>query len=361
MKKKHLLLVLTGILVFLLTGCGGDSADKYVGAEITDIKKQDATALTFLLEEGMEESNDLYALSFPEELKEPYLGFMQTCLDNVIFEIDGAKKLDKEHFSVQITFSPLDVQNTTLDICNKYSPSISSTDLTSEVSKLLEKASRAVSESPIYLSETYYTMVVEKNGDSYIIPEEEMQEFLSQTLYGYMAPYNSICEILDIQDFMTAYLDAIFKGDVVQYAKHIDENEEELLQEINEAMLTAPEDLDSAYTERYQNALRTICANCQYTVGVPEKQEGLFNYIVDITITPNTSFQTAMNELYAGTYYSEAAVNRAFIETMEKYAASPTYGTEVTLPLSVNYNTLKSAGEDGAEFTNLLDTILPTK
>ena len=81
--------------------------------------------------------------------------------------------------------------------------------------------------------------------------------------------------------------------------------------------------------------------------------------MIDVTVTPNTSFQSAMNELETGTYYSEEEVDRALVELNGKYAAAPTYGAQTTVTVSLNFKTLSAAGAEDSEITSLIDTILP--
>ena len=110
MKKKHLCLVLTLIFALLLGGCAsGETADKYVGDLITSIKKEDPSSLSSFLEQGISDENETYVLQFPDELKDSYLKFLQASFNAVEFEINGAKKIDDERYSVQLTFTPLDV------------------------------------------------------------------------------------------------------------------------------------------------------------------------------------------------------------------------------------------------------------
>ena len=121
-----------------------------------------------------------------------------------------------------------------------------------------------------------------------------------------------------LRDYLTSCLNALFKNDVTEYAKHTGEDESSVQSQLESSMYAPPEELSASYTERYSAALKAICNNCQYSVGTPKKQDGLFNYIIDVTVTPNTSFQSAMNELENGTYYSEEEVDRALVELMEK-------------------------------------------
>lgn len=361
MKKKHLLLILTGVLIFLLTGCNKYSADKYIGEQITSLKEEDTEAFIPLLEEGIAASNESYALQFPEELKEPYLDFLQTALQSVQFELDGAKKADDESYTVRVTYTPLDIGSTTESVCNKYLASIKSSDLTQEAETLLEKAENSIANSPVYQSESFVTLKVKKNGDSYTIADEDITDLLSRVLLNIMTPYNTICGVLDAQDYLTAALNVMFKGDATQYVKHTGISEEEALSKLHESFLTPPDDLGSAYVERCQAALNTICSQCQYSVSIPKKQSGLFNYIMDVTVTPNISVINAMDELENGTYYSQDELDRTLVELLEKYAAAPAYGEETTVTVTINYNTLSTAGNEDSELARLIDVILPVE
>ena len=362
MKKKHLCLVLTLIFALLLGGCAsGETADKYVGDLITSIKKEDPSSLSSFLEQGISDENETYVLQFPDELKDSYLKFLQASFNAVEFEINGAKKIDDERYSVQLTFTPLDIEATTKNTCEKYSPAISSTDLNTEMTKLLEKATEAVKSSPSYEASTQLTLEVKKSKDGYSLDDEQLQKLFSATMDNIMAPYDSVCEILDAQDYLTSCLNALFKNDVAEYAKHTGEDESSVQSQLESSMYAPPEELGASYTERYSAALKAICNNCQYSVGTPKKQDGLFNYIIDVTVTPNTSFQSAMNELETGTYYSEEEVDRALVELMEKYAAAPTYGAQTTVTVSLNFKTLAAAGAEDSEITSLIDTILPVE
>ena len=215
MKKKHLCLVLTLIFALLLGGCAsGETADKYVGDLITSIKKEDPSSLSSFLEQGISDENETYVLQFPDELKDSYLKFLQASFNAVEFEINGAKKIDDERYSVQLTFTPLDIEATTKDTCEKYSPAISSTDLNTEMTKLLEKATEAVKSSPSYEDSTQLTLEVKKSKDGYSLDDEQLQKLFSATMDNIMAPYDSVCEILDAQDYLTSCLNALFKNDV---------------------------------------------------------------------------------------------------------------------------------------------------
>ncbi len=362
MKNKRLCLLLALLFVLLLGGCGNKiSADKFVGDYITSIKKNDASGLSSLLEQGIEESNNQYTLQFPDELKECYLKFLQAAFNDVEFEINGAKKIDDERYSVQLTFKPLDIDGTTSDICTKYLPAITSSDLNAETTKLLEKATASVKDSPSYEKSTQMTLEVQKSGDGYFIADDQLLKLFSQSIQNIMAPYNSICEILDAQDYLKSCLDSVFKNDYAQFALHTGTDAATIQNDFESEQYTMPDNLDASYSDRYQAALKSIYNSCQYSVGIPKKVSGIFNYVIDIQITPNTSFQNMLQEFEAGTYYSEDELNRTFIEIMEKYADTPTYSNTITKTVSFNLNMLYSAGSAESEFSDLFSTILPMK
>ncbi len=359
MKKKLFLFTLTLLLPFILAGCGDKySADQYLGEQITSIKESDAEKLNFLLEDGIEESNSLYILQFPDELKEPYLSFLQEAFKTIDFKIASAKKNGENAFTVQVSYTPLDLASTLRAADEEYLSSLASSDLTGEVTALLENAKTVLKEAPQFKEKTFATVAVDKKGEDFQIKEDELNTFLFHTMTGYMDPYNDICELLDAQDFLTAYLDASFKGEVTQFVKHTDMTEEEALAWYEKDVFTPPDDMTPAYTERYVTALKALLRQCVYTVGIPKKESGVYNYTVDVTVTPNTSLENVFSEWNGGTYYSEDEVDRTLVELMEQYAASPVYGEETTVNIELNSLSIMEAGNDGASLTRLAGIIL---
>ncbi|MCF2679460.1 hypothetical protein JQM69_01845 [Faecalicatena contorta] len=358
---KKIRLILMTLLVFaLLAGCGSkNTAEKYVGSQITDIKEGNVDLLSSVLDAGIEESDSLYTLSFPEELKETYLSFLKEAFKSIEFEVSSAKENGENTYSVRVSFSPLDIGTTTEDVCNDYVNNMTSSDLTAEVSTLLENAQKAIADKPVYGEETYITLTVKKDGDAFSIADEDMHTFLMQVFLKYMQPYDSVCEILNEQDYLTAYLDATFKGEVAQFARHTNQTEDEVYAWYEEDVFTPPAELSAAYADRYETALKEIFRQCKYTVGIPKKESGGYNYTVDVTVIPNRSLANATAELANNTYYSVDALSKGFVEILEKYAASPVYGEETVVTISVDYQTLSSAGEADAEMTRLGDTIIP--
>lgn len=359
MRKMILWVTGTLLLAFVLGGCSGKkSADAYVGEQITKLKEDSAEGLSTILEEGIAESNETYILQFPEELKEPYLEFLQASFKNIKFEVQKAKKTGDGRFSVLVGFTPLNIGNTTQDARDLYLTSVASNNLTVEVGELLDQLKDVVADSPVFDSETFVTIEVEKDGEGFQAKDEDMQELCRQAFENYMAPYDSVCEILNVQDFLKAYLDASYKGEVTQFAKHTDRTEEEAAAWYEEGAFDAPYDLSSSYVDRYKAALKDIVRQCQYTVGIPKKESGIYNYTIDVTVVPNNSLADAMAELQSGTYYSVDAVSQGLVEILEKYAAAPSFGEETVVTVALNLDALFNADANDSELSKLADTIL---
>lgn len=357
MRKKGLLIPCLFALA-MLTGCSKDTADKYVGEQITSMKEKGSDSFTTLLDEGITTSNEAFTLQFPEELKEPYQEFLKDSFNAVTFEVAPAKKQGDDAFSVQVTYTPINIQQTTSASNTEYLTELETTDLTAAVSSILEKDTGLLTDSPVHDNEIISTLDVIKSGDKFSITEESLQKFVKQVLVNYMGPYDQICEIIDTYDFVNAYLNASFKGDVAQFALHTDRTEEEAYAWYEEDVFDPPADLSDAYVERYQAALKSIMNQCQYTVGIPRKESGGFSYTVDITTTPNHSFADAYHEFENGTYYTLEEASAGLVQAMEKYAAAPTFGEETTQNVTINSSSLLSANQENSELYTLATTIL---
>ena len=121
------------------------------------------------------------------------------------------------------------------------------------------------------------------------------------------------------------------------------------------------DDLTDDQNTRFINAIKAIYKNCQYTLGAM-RQVSLTEYQFDLTATPNTSIVNAASELDAGTYYSTAEVADAFLNIYDKYAATPSYGTETTV--TINWNSLNMASNNASadeNFNRLVETIIPSE
>lgn len=356
--RKRTFLIPCLFALALMTGCSKENADKYVGEQITSIKENGSEEFTELLEEGIAESNESYVLQFPEELKISYLEFMKDSFKTIQFEVAKPSKMKDGTLSVQVTYTPINIKNTLEKANSEFMDALESTDLTEAVSSILETDTDALKASPAFDAETISTLTVSKEGESYSISEESLNTFLAQTLHGYMEPYNTVCDVLDCYDFVKAYLDASFKGDVARFALHTDRTEEEALAWYKEDVFDPPSDLTQAYIPRYQAALETMMKQCKYSIGIPKKEDGVYSYMVEIKTSPNTSFLDAYNEFEGGTYYSIEEVSAGLITAMEKYAAAPTFDEETTVTVSINASSLLDAGNENSELTALATTIL---
>lgn len=364
MKKKlsAILPVLFLTASVLFTGCGGSSADEYLGEQITAMKKEDTGRFSSLLDKQLSETMDInmYVLTFPDELREPYLEFLQKAFASVEFEVASADKKDNGSYAVQVSFTPLDIGGTTKKVNDAYAEAMQGTDLSEETSALLVKAAEAVKDSPKYSAETTTEIEVKKKGDSYAISDEEYEKLVSASLADCMAPYDTICSILDARDLLQAFLDASFKGEFTQYKKHTDQTEEEA-QAWYEAdgAFDPPSDLSPQYKERCTEAYKTILKQCKYSVGIPHKVDNLFHYTVDVTVTPNNSIKQASDEFYARTFYSMEEASAAYAETFEKYAAAPVYGEETTMTVELSLSSLLASQDENRDLYTLAKTICP--
>ncbi len=356
--RKPIFLISGLCALALLTGCSKDTADRYVGEQITSMKEKGSDTFASLLEEGIAKSNEEYVLQFPEELKEPYQEFLKDSFNAVTFEVSSAKKKDDKTFTVQVTYTPINVMKSTQAANSEYCNNLDSTDLTAVVTSILEEDSEILADSPVHDNEIITSLDVTKDGDKFSITDDSLKKFVEQTIIDYMDPYNQACDILDTYDFFNSYLNASFKGDVEQFALHTDRTVEEALQWYEEDVFDPPADLSSAYADRYKAALKTIMNQCQYTTGIPKKDATGYGYTIDVTTTPNNSLADAYHEFENGTYYSLDEASAGLVQAMEKYAAAPTFGEETTLSITINTSTLLSAGLQDSELSNMAATIL---
>ncbi len=361
MKKKGFLLLTITLLLFILSGCEkGPTADQYVGERINALKTGGTELFSPLLDKGIEKVNKEYILTFPEELRKPYLSFLKKAFDTVEFKVTEARKNGKDSFSVPVSFKPVNIAKTTEDIRNTYLSSMSSTDLGQETQSLLEAASKTLEDAPAYESKANITIDVKKTEDGFSLDEKSLEILLSQVLRDYMEPYSSVCEILDVHNFLTAYLDASFKGDVAQFALYTDRTVEETAAWYEQDTFDPPENMTAAYTDRYTAALKKVFSQCKYTVNIPQKESGVYNYTVDVTVVPNNSLLNAFTQLESGVYYSEEEVDKTVVELLEEYAVNPPYGKETVVTISLNVSTLLNAGKDDSDIARLFNAIIPT-
>ena len=356
--RKSGFLILCLFAIAVLTGCSRDTADKYVGEQITSMKEKGSDNFATLLDEGIAESNEAFVVQFPEELKEPYQDFLKDSFNAITFKVSSAKKKNDRTFSVQVTYRPIDIKRTTESSNRKYLDTLESTDLTEAASGILENDTKLLTDSPVHNEEVISTLEVTKKGEKYSITEDSLKEFVGQAIVNYMDPYNQVSDIIDAHHFIKAYFDASFKGDVAQFAVYTGRTEEEALAWYEKDAFDPPADLSADYVDRYKAALKSIVSQCKYTVGIPKREAANASYTVDITTTPNKSFADAYHEFEGGTYYSLNEASAGLVEAMEKYAAAPTFGEETTQNVTINSSSLLSASQENSELYTLASTIL---
>ena len=369
MKKKLLsvLLVLCMAASMLLTGCGGQSADEYLGEQITALKEKDTDRFESLLENELAESMDVntYTLTFPDELKEPYLKFLQKAFSSVTFEVASADKKENGNYSVQVVFTPLDVSKTTNDTNLSYIDSMQGTDLAEEVSALIKKDEAVIKDTPEYGEEVTTELEVKKKGESYSVSDKELEKLIATAVVNGMAPYDSVCCVLDARDYLQSYLDASFKGDFTQFMKQTDRTEEEAQAWYEgDGIFAPPDDLVPQYNERCTAAFKNIYKSCKYSVGVPRRKGGapvsqMYNYTVDVTFSPNNSIIKASEEFFSRSFYSMEEASAAYVEIFEKYAASPAYGDETTMTIDLSLSSILATQEESGDLYDLCNAICP--
>lgn len=361
MNKKACIsvLIICILSILFLSGCKDSGAEQSVGEKITSMTDSDTKEFLPLLEEGITLSNDLYVLPFPEELKEPYLTFLQSMFSHVSFEVSAAKKRERSHYFVKLTFSPIDIAASVKEQDAAYIKELETTDTISAMTALLKQDTDVVKNNLIYKEQTTLTMDVLKDGDAYVLSEKSIVELVKASLVNYMAPYHAVCDPLNSRDFLLAYLDAAFKGQTTQLAVHLNRSPQELEPIFN----TTPADIPAAFSEdqkaRYLAAIRSILGQCQYSVGIPQKNSDSYNYAADITYRPNTSITDAFASLQTGSYSSLDEALENGVQTLERYAASPVFGEETMQTIQFSPSALQSGAETDSVMEKLCFTICP--
>lgn len=361
MKKKLTTIICVTCLActLLLSGCSDNSAGNYVGERITSLKNTDHAAFTSLLDVGIEASNQEFVLQFPEELRDDYLQFLQHAFSSVSFEASAAKKNSNSHYTVDLTFSPIDIAKTVEATENDYLATMTDIDFLTNLQGLLEGDALALTKVPIYEEPTSLTIDIAKKDGNYTISEKSINSLLESSVKNYMAPYNNAGELLDTKDFFQSYLDASCKGEFTQFVKHTKKTVEEVQTWYDSSFSGIPSELSEEQNVRYMSAMKNIVKQCKYTVQMPEKNDSAFDYSIDVTYSPNNSIIEAMNTLKAGTYYSVDEAAEAGIQILESYAANPVFGAEATTTLTLNQNTLLTPGAQDSEMTNLINALCP--
>lgn len=361
MKKKVFCILAAAILGVgvVVSGCSKEPQEDVEGMILNSIKTEPED-FSELLEKGIGKMNgeDGFILQFPEELKEPYLEFLNTAFLSIKLEVSSVDEKEDGNYSARMSFAPLDLQENLETETQSYMTSMQSTDLTEAVAALLEKdavALKDVAESPdIKVLDIQVT-----KEDSYSVSEEDIQELIKASLVNYMSPYETVTEVLDTRDFLQSYLDAIYKGEFAQFMKHTGMTEEEAREWYEgEGRFSPPEDIDQQYSERCTAAYKSIFRQSKYQVGIPRKVEEVFHYMMEVTVTPNLSLENVGNEFTSGTYNDINSASAALVESLEKYAAAPSYGEETAITVDLNLSSLL-AGDEDSDLYRLVSEICP--
>lgn len=358
MRKRAAAFMLAIAAAIFSAGCGGtEKVTEQVGKEITEIK-ENPDRLTELLDAGTASRQEEFTIAFPENAKEEYLKLLQTALKKVEFKAEAAESSGDNGYYVKINFKPLDM-NAVLEAADiAYAENMQSADFQAELKNVVVQDISLLEEA-VYEEETWEYVQVKKSGDKLEVSSEDMLVLLQKALPGYMSSYNTIARAFDRQDFLKAYMDAMFKGDVDRYCEHTGMTGEEVMAWYEEAF----EEIDYIGLSEEQNirmkeAVKTIMRNCNYTVGIP-RRESEYSYIVEVDVIPNQSLQKALKELEGGTYYSEEQVKEAAVNIYEKYAAEPVYGDAVTVSVTVNIQELAGSMNENSQFMQFMQTVLP--
>lgn len=364
MKKKLISGFLAVVMVTgaFLSGCStAPKRDPVEGVKkaVLDSLKREPADFSELLEKGIKETEDVcdFTLTFPEELKSPYLDFLAEAYSEVEFQVTSIDEKDGS-YTARVSYEPIDLEASLEEVNAAYVEAMSDTDLTQSVSALLEEDKKALKDHIINLDGRVLDFtVVEKDG-SYNVSEEEIKKALSRAVDGYMKPYEDVCSVLDLRDFFQAYLDASLKGEFTQFMKHSGKTQEEAqVWYESGGAFDPPDDLSQPYRERCSAAVKNIVKQCSYSVGIP-KQNGIMDFTVEVVITPNNSLTAAWNEFQNGTYYDIDSASAAFVGILEKYAAAPALGEETIFKAEVNASSFTSVDES-SDVYRLVNAICP--
>lgn len=349
MKKKLISTILALVLVLpvLLSGCGKDPKLD-VEKAVTESLNRSPDDFSAMLEKGIVESSDAngFLLQFPEELKEPYLDFLHSAFALIDFHVSSVDEKEDGVYTARLAFTPVDIKKTMEPYMVTYAESMQEEDLTEAVSALFESSQAVLSDSPVYSTQRAVDFTVTRKGDSYLVSGEDILKLIEVSLENYMEPYDYICSILDTRDFFQAFLDALFKGEFAHFMGHTGKTEEEALQWYEaEDRFASPDDLAEPYRERCSAAYKNILKQCRYSIGIPIKNDGTYHYTVEVTYSPNNSLTDAWNEFSSSTYYDFDSASAAFVEILERYASSPSYGDETTTSVELNLSSFLTADE----------------
>ena len=356
--------LLSLLLMGTLCSCKKEDPKEYANTQLELITSGDKATAQLLLDRGIESEKDSYIDEFPEALKKDYRNFLEAALKQVEFQILDVKKHNSD-YKVSVEVSAVDVGETTGNTDEEQAKNLESTDLTTEVSKLLKKDS-ALLDKPVRKDKKKLTLTVKKGSDGFQMEEAGWEILMNQILYDYMQPYNEIAETIEAGRYLQASLDTSLKGQVSDYCKFTGETEEEAQAEYEQSFTDSSEDpgFSGELETRFEQALKTMFAASQYEVGIPRKADG-DGYVVPITYQPNLSLKQAMETFQAnvnqGKYGSQDQAEEGFISVLESYAAAPVYGETQTKEVHYSRKALRFTAGENEDYQNLTDSLIPTE
>ncbi len=361
---KYMFLLMTLLLSFLMTGCGGEDPETFVTEQMELAIAGDKQVTELILSQGMKELEGDYVLEFPEELTEHYCEFLGNACKHVQYEIVKCEKHNKG-YKVDIELTPVDVADTLESQNETYVQNLDTTDHTEAVKDLL-KQNKELLENPKEGRNELVTLYLQEDGDSLAFDEGEWEHCVNVMLKDPMASYKTVTDVLNSRDYLIATLDAVYKGEVERYARHMGISEEDALQDYEEAFSAA----DLAGTEmteeqeaRFLTSMKMMFANSQYEVGVTKKAED-DGYLVQMSVTSNLSLRKSGGEFNKNVrsrrYGSTEAVKEGYLQILEKYAASPVYDETVTLEFHMPAGNLLYPVNGENTFEELCELIIPS-
>lgn len=363
--KRKIGLVICSVLLCLsafISGCEKkEDANDYLGRLITRAKENE-DEFSGVLENGITEIDDSgdYVLTFPEELKTSYEIFLKEAFTHVQFELNKAEKETKTMYVIQVSYEPIDIEKTTADANAEFVKTISGTDFAEEAKKLLEKDTDLL-EDPVKQEKKSSSINVYKSDDGYYVEPEDLNALLVDALPGYMAPYEAVLSTFDMRNFMQAYLDAYFKGELEQLQLYTKLSAEEAAAWYEDSFHTfRREELNDEQNERFVAAIKKIYQQSVYELDALQKLSET-ECQFELTASPNISMLQIVKELEDGTYYTTEQVAEALLEICDKYAEAPAYGEVTTV--TIQWDSLSTAADPAKNenFSLLMETIIPSK
>ena len=357
--------ILLLLVLFLLVGCGkGQSAEEYLQERMEAFQAGDDELANALLDLEIQEADGDYVLQFPEELREDYLSFLKKACSNIKYKIVDSKSF-QDGSKITLELWPVDVESAVSSQDAVYLQQLASTDLTTAVKEILEQDTALLGQAKQGRKQKL-VLRVEETDSGYQIEDASMQELAENILEGPMKPYKDVAELLDIRDYLEAFLNASYKGDVARYAEHTGQEQSVALEKYEESFSAeglSDLALNDEQQSRFTNAMKTIFANSSYEIGqIRSGAQG--GYVLDVTLKSNLSLQKSRqefeNKASGGRYSTSAQLAEAYISILEKYAANPVYGEQTSMELQLDEGALSVSGSSDEKLDAFLEMILPS-